>query len=268
MHHVAGVHSVNEISVRNQEWRNHDFAKYDAIIHVAAIVHQPHQQDRELYFHVNKDLAVDVCNVAISKGVKHFVFLSTMGVYGISPSCDGGGRITAQTRCQPKTMYGESKLAAEDSLLNLQTLQKFELSIIRPPMVYGANCPGNYFHRLLWMGKYLPFFPSVRKNILSMINVANLSELLKLIIEQEASGLYCPDDRDGVGTEERLQVISHIFGKNMHMSKMLGWPIARLPLRQLDSLYGDLFYDEGLQYFNEKYIIQSFTDVIMKFKNT
>jgi len=117
----------------------------------------------------------------------------------------------------------------------------------------------------MWMGRFLPIFPSVRKNRLSMIGIGNLCELLRLIVENESTGIYCPQDQDGFGTEERLKAIAELHGRNIHMSKLLGLPIQRLSLPQLDSLYGDLYYADDFNYFGGKYAIESFIDTIKKY---
>lgn len=97
-----------------------------------------------------------------------------------------------------------------------------------------------------------------------MIGIGNLCELLRLIVENESTGIYCPQDQDGFGTQERLKIIAELHGRNIHMSKLLGLPIQCLPLTQLDSLYGDLYYDDDFIYFGGKYAIESFSDTIEK----
>ena len=242
----------------------HDFSRYDAVLHVAAIVHQPHQQDRDLYSRVNRDLPRAICRQAVGQGVKQFVFLSTMGVFGVAPSRGGEGKITASTECRPSSHYGESKLAAERDLQEMQREHPFALSIIRPPMVYGRGCPGNYFHRLMRMGRLLPAFPLARSNRLSMIGIGNLCELLRLIIEGESAGIYCPDDRDGFGTEQRLSAIASLHGRRIRMSRVLGLPIRWLPWKKLDSLFGDLYYSDDFNHFGNRYVIDSFRDTVRR----
>jgi UDP-glucose 4-epimerase len=229
---------------------------------VAAIVHQRQQQDRELYFRVNRDLPVDVCRQAVSQGVKHFVFLSSMAVYGKAPDRSGQGVVSPLTACLPSGIYGESKLAAEEGLTSLQREIPFTLSLIRPPMVYGPGCPGNYFKRLLWMGRYLPVFPDVRDNRLSMIGIRNLCELIRLTIETDAGGIFCPDDLDGYGTRERLRVIAEVNGRSLRFSKLLGLPLRQWPMKQLDALFGDLYYSADFNHFDGKYRIESFAEGI------
>lgn len=261
MRHAGGACDVEELSVRGEAWRAHDFSPYDAVLHVAAIVHQPRLRDRDLYFRVNRDLPRELCRKAVREGVGQFVFMSTMAVYGRAPSYDGAGEITPMTECSPCTPYGESKHAAENDLLELQTHHPFRLGIVRAPMIYGAGCPGNYFPRLMWMGRRLPLFPSLRDNRLSMIGIRNLCELLRLIIEREADGVHCPDDLDAFGTQNRLGAIAATFGRRLRLARIpapfSGW----LSLERLGSLYGDLYYG-GFDHFSGSYVLDSFEATI------
>ena len=101
-----------------------------------------------------------------------------------------------------------------------------------------------------------------------MIGIGNLCELLRLIIENPSTGIYCPQDQDGFGKEDRLRIIAALNGRNIYMSKFLGMPIRGLPFPQLDSLYGDLYYGDDFNHFAGKYFIDSFLDTIKKGRNT
>ena len=130
---------VTFVSVRNSEWKKMDFSKYDTILHVAAIVHQKEQPEMEaLYYAVNTKLTEELADKARAERVRQFVFLSTMSVYGMTM-----GQITEETECTPITFYGKSKLAAERYLCE-QRSDTFKVAVIRPPMIYGKACTGNY----------------------------------------------------------------------------------------------------------------------------
>src|SRR5699024_10788005 len=132
-------YKVDKISVRHDDWKEKDFSQYDSIVHVAGIAHQKEtKKNRDLYYRINRDLAIDLANKSKKDGVKHFVFLSTMSVYGIEE-----GVITEDTPLIPKTHYGISKKEAEESIASLED-ENFKVAILRPPMIYGKGCPGNY----------------------------------------------------------------------------------------------------------------------------
>lgn len=75
-------YSIDTVSLRNDEWRNRDFSKYDVLFHAVAIVHKKEKSEMEdIYYKVNRDLAVDVAKKAKQEGIKQFIFMST----GIRP---------------------------------------------------------------------------------------------------------------------------------------------------------------------------------------
>src|SRR5699024_4004170 len=97
-------------------------------------------------------------------------FLSTMSVYGLNE-----GIINEHTPLKPKTHYGKSKLQAEERIKLLAT-DTFKVAIIRPPMIYGKGCKGNY-QRLRKLALMTPVFPDIY-NYLRMI-IVNQSLKLK-----------------------------------------------------------------------------------------
>jgi len=128
---------VDTIDMIGDDWRKKSFAGYDAILHVAGIVHQKKEHKiKDLYYKVNRDLAYETAKKAKEAGVKHFVFLSSMSVYGIEE-----GVIDETTPVRPKSAYGKSKAEAEELIGGLED-EFFTVSIIRPPMVYGKGCKG------------------------------------------------------------------------------------------------------------------------------
>ena len=101
---------VKYVSVRNGISED-EFTDVDVVVHCAAIVHKKEAKFAILYDKVNYELTVDIAEKAKKKGVKQFIFMSTMAVYGKSE-----GEINGNTPLQPKTLYGESKLKAEKAL--------------------------------------------------------------------------------------------------------------------------------------------------------
>src|SRR5690606_11147904 len=156
----------------DDRWKEKSFSAYDAIFHTAAIVHVK-EKDISRYFKVNRDLTVELANKAKNEGVKQFIFLSTMGVYGTEI-----GYITKDNIPSPKTPYAQSKYEAEKILIEMNS-SNFNVAILRPPIVYGRGCPGNY-SRLAKLAVMLPIFPEM-DNKRSMIYIDNLSEFIKLI---------------------------------------------------------------------------------------
>lgn len=231
--------TVEAVSARNGKWQESDFSEYDTVLHVAAIVHKKEQPEMlSMYQEVNTQLPVDLAKKAKSSGVKQFVFLSTMAVYGSQPS-----PISGNTRLQPTTMYGKSKLEAEQKLKDLAD-EKFTVIILRPPMVYGPNCPGNYA-RLSGLACKLPFFPNV-KNQRSMVYIENLCACIHEEIEKRAESyrIICPQNIEYVNTTELVKAIRKSHGKGTLILPFPQLVMGCLATRisTIEKLFGDYYY--------------------------
>ena len=165
-------YTVDTVDMIDGSWREKSFAGYDAVFHVAGIAHvKETDENRSLYYSVNHDLAVETANKAKTDGVSLFVILSTMSVYGMLT-----GHITKQTECHPINAYGKSKLMADEELRGMET-DSFRVAILRPPMVYGKNCKGNY-QQLRNFALKSPVFPKYFNNR-SMVYIDNLYEFVR-----------------------------------------------------------------------------------------
>ena len=241
------------------------FRGYDAVYHTAAIVHQPRSKDApgELarYRAVNCDLAVDAAKKAKAEGVRQFVFLSTMAVYGLTAAFGETVTITAQTPTVPTDNYGLSKLEAERALLALEG-PDFRVAILRPPMIYGKDCKGN-FRSLVSFARRLPFFPKV-PNQRSMLYVGSLNRLVQQIIDREDRGIFCPQDPEYVNTSAMVQAIAAAQGKHLVLVPGFSWAfhLLRHLTGAVDKAFGSLVYDKSLSELEEDYRIASFPDSV------
>lgn len=258
-------YQVDCLSLRSGDWKEQSFRGYDAVYHTAAIVHQPRSKDApgELarYRAVNCDLAVDAAKKAKAEGVRQFVFLSTMAVYGLTAAFGKTVTITAQTPTVPKDNYGLSKLEAERALLSLEG-PDFRVSILRPPMIYGKDCKGN-FRSLVSMARRLPFFPKV-PNRRSMLYVGSLNRLVQQIIDREERGIFCPQDPEYVNTSAMVQAIAASQGKHLLLIPGFSWALHLLRhlTGAVDKAFGSLVYDKALSKLEEDYCIASFPDSV------
>ncbi len=230
---------VTELDVRGDAWERADFSGVDAVVHVAGIVHRP-QTDDAPYDQVNRALALRVAERAKAAGVRQLVFFSTMSVYGLSM-----GRIDADTPCAPVNAYGKSKLAAEDGLRALAD-DAFHVAVLRPPMIYGPGCKGNY-PRLSGLVRKLPVFPKIR-NERSMLYIGTLCGFMLGLLDSGAGGLYFPQDKEYVDTCELVRCIAKYQGKRVCQLPGFGWLIRLLEPRvsALGKLFGSLTYDRGM----------------------
>lgn len=252
-------YKVDTIDMRGNQWKYKPFGTYDVIYHIAAIVHVK-ENDTEKYFSVNRDLAVEVAKKAKAEGVRQLIFLSTMGVYGKET-----GLIGENTKLNPKTPYAQSKLEAE-SLLSELTDDSFKVATLRPPIVYGKDCRGNY-PRLAGMALKVPIFPKV-KNERSMIFIDNLSEFVRLVIDKELSGLFFPQNRDYVNTTELVQLIAKVHGKELKSTRLFN-PFVSLGIKMSETfgkVFGSFVYDKKMSVGPEEleYETCSFEDSIKR----
>ena len=216
-----GGYTIDAISVRSDEWKKKDFSQYDVIYHVAAVVHKKEKPEMKSFYDiVNKDLPIEVAKKAKSEGIKQFIFMSTMAVYGEDGNLDKNVVIGLNTETNPRTYYGKSKLLAEIELNKLND-DKFKVAILRPPLIYGSNCTGNYA-KLEKLALSLPVFPMI-DNQRSMLYIDKLNEYVKGYIDDELEGLFLPQDEQYVNTSLLVKKIATDNGKKMYLSKSLGF---------------------------------------------
>lgn len=250
------AYSADVLDMLDAGWREYDFGGYDAVYHVAGIAHRKEtSENAHLYYEVNRDLALEVARKAKSAGVPQFIFLSSMSVYGIER-----GVITPDTTPSPKSNYGRSKLEAEEGMTELAS-EDFKICVLRPPMVYGKGCKGN-FCSVISLVKKLPFFPKV-SNRRSMIYIDNLSSFVKLAIDRELSGLYFPQNREYMNTSEMAMGIAEGLGKKCRLSRILGFGVKLLvPFVSLAKKgFGTLVY-ENTEALDFEYIVISAEDSV------
>ena len=228
---------VKYVSVRNGISED-EFTDVDVVVHCAAIVHKKEAKFAILYDKVNYELTVDIAEKAKKKGVKQFIFMSTMAVYGKSE-----GEINGNTPLQPKTLYGESKLKAEKALEKIAD-ENFKVSIIRPPMVYGRSCPGNY-KKLRMLALKLPVFPLV-ENKRSFIYVENLAYFVWNTISEGKEGIFMPMDSKTESTDTMSKYICSVNNKEIKFSPFLRKMVKKIPLNSLKKAFGSLYYGNDI----------------------
>ena len=230
------------IDVVDDKWKDADFSVYDAVVHVAAIVHkQEKNYTQHQYYKVNTDLAVEIADKAKNSGVGQFVFLSTMSVYGVV-----NGVVDKNTELKPFNSYGKSKLKAE-KLLKALSDDRFVVTNVRPPIVYGKGCKGNY-NDLASFARKMPFFPEY-KSERSMIYIDNLCEFIKKCIDENLSGDFCPQDKSYVNTSHMVKLVADANGKKIRLTKVFNLFITlslKMKITVVQKVFGSLTYDKDL----------------------
>lgn len=252
-----GGYVVDSISLRNDLWRERCFSEYDVVFHCAGIAHIKETKDNaELYYKVNRDLAFETAEKAKNDGVKQFIFLSSMSVYGIER-----GVIDKNSPLNPKSNYGKSKLQAEGLITALND-DFFKVVIIRPPMVYGRGCKGNYL-RLAKLSMKISIFPDI-VNIRSMIHVGNLCEFIKLLVDDYNSGTFFPQNEEYVCTTEMVTLIGEFHGNKIRLTKFFNPFIKMCNFSSINKLFGNLYYDKGMSKYKKDYCVKDFKNSILE----
>lgn len=249
-------YQVDTIDMMDNSWQQNSFKGYDCIFHVAGIAHQDNgrisNKNKKLYFRVNCDLAVETAKKAKADGVAQFIFMSTMSVYGQRGSVVHPVVITRDTKPNPQNAYGESKLKAEEGILSLQE-ESFHVCILRPPMIYGPGCKGNY-KTLEKFAKTFPLFPDI-KNQRSMLHIDRLCETVKDAVDTACRGILFPQDSEYICTSRMVEQIAQENGKKMLLTKVFN-PALRLlshfsPV--INKTFGSLVYQQDpASYVNKK----------------
>ena len=250
-------YTVDTVDMIGDAWKEKDFSGYDVVFHVAGIAHIKETADnQDLYYKVNRDLAYETAQKAKQEGVEQFIFLSSMSVYGIE-----NGVIDKSTPLKPNSAYGKSKIEAENSINKLQD-DSFTVATLRPPMVYGKGCRGNY-PRLVGLALKTPIFPKV-DNKRSMIYIDNLSEFVKQLIDNRSGGLFFPQNAEYVNTSEMVRLIAEAHCKGMVMTKLFNPLLSLLNLSMVNKVFGDLVYDMSMSEYKSDYRICEFRETIKK----
>lgn len=215
-----------------------------SIIHLAGVAHQFAEISDEEYFHVNCSLPVALATKAKEAGVQHFIYLSSVKVYGESAASK---ILDERSACKPVDAYGKSKLQAEQALLALND-DAFCVSIIRPVLVYGPGVKGNLAQLIkLFSKRRLMVFPRI-KNRRSMVNVGKLCRMIALLIEKRLAGIFIASDIGATSSYALAEAIAKQKGCRLLPLpgvKLLGLALYYFKRPVYDRLFGSFEFDSS-----------------------
>jgi len=263
----CALYQVEKLSLRGEDWKTADFSGYDTILHVAGMAHadvsKVSEETKQLYYQINAELPARVAKKAKAEGVKQFIHLSSVIVYGDSAGVGKEKMITADTIPHPSSFYGDSKLKGEEKLQAICS-EDFKVAILRLPMVCGKGSKGNYPILAKMAGK-TPVFPNIR-NKRSMIYIENLAEFIRLLAEKGCGGLFFPQNEEYVITARMVQLIGVAKGKKVRLWGVLNpfvWLASKLPGgvgALANKAFGSLTIEQGLsghdEYAYQKYSLE------------
>lgn len=258
-------YQVDTINMRGDEWRSKSFSNYDAVYHVAGIAHSDYgkisAERADLYYRVNTHLAVETAKKAKADGVKQFIFMSSASVYGESAPIGKDKVVYRDTPVSPVNSYGDSKVQAENGIMPLQD-EHFKVAVLRPPMIYGKGCKGNY-STLTKLAKKLPVFPYV-DNQRSMLYIENLVEFVRLVVDNEEQGIFWPQNNEYTNTSEMVKMIAQVHDKRVVMIKGLNWALKLMShvTGLVNKAFGSLRYDHEMSRYKQEYCVRNLADSI------
>ena len=224
----------------------------DVVVHLAGIAHRDNVVHSD-YVQVNTRGTRELATASIERGVKRFIFLSTVKVHGehTGLSADKDAVLNESSSLSAIDPYSHSKLQAENSLREICRNSDMQYVILRPPLVYGPGVKANFYRlmKMVWNGWWMPF--ARVGNQRSMIYVENLCDIIELLVKSEcvnnAEFLVKDDD---MSTTRLVQELSWAMGKPPRLFYM-PLPLVRIIARLLgksetvEKLYRSLAIDDN-----------------------
>lgn len=216
----------------------------ETIVHLAGRAHVLNEAAADpitLFRRVNVDATLQLAKSAVASGVKRFVFVSSIGVNGTET---GEAPFTEESGDHPHSPYAISKFEAEAALKNLVRRSSMELVIIRPPLVYAGDAPGNFARllKLVAMGLPLPFLAS--ENRRSLVALENLINFIIVCMEHPAAAgeTFLISDGTEISTADIVRSLSTGMGRCPRLVYIpVSWIRCGARLMRRDNLYSQLF---------------------------
>lgn len=188
----------------------------DVVIHTAARVHVMHDASRNPlteFRHVNVYGTLSLAQQAAYRGVRRFVFISSIKVNGEETPL--GHPFVEDDKPAPHDAYAISKYEAEDGLLKLALETGMEVVIIRPSLVYGPGVKANFHKIMRWLVKGIPLPLGAIHNKRSMVALENLVDLIVTCIEHPAAAnqVFLVGDGEDLSTTDLLRRLGAALGK-------------------------------------------------------
>jgi nucleoside-diphosphate-sugar epimerase len=210
-------------------WDNYTNAScdYDVVIHLAGLAHDTYNSKQEQeYFEVNHQLTVGLVNwINQSKKSVKLIYLSSIKVYEDSLI------INEKTPKKPQSVYGQSKLAAENTIIdNLSSNHTYY--ILEPVMIYGIGNKGNLPKLYYSLSAGIPYPFGNWKNKRSILAIENLNyTITQLLKSKAASDYFIISDDATISTSE---MIGELFKETKNT--YIRWGIPKFLVRTLIKL--------------------------------
>ena len=244
--------TVIPLSIRNGDYQLDNTA--DAIIHLVGKAHDTkNTSDDNEYYRVNTDLTIALFDKFLQSDIKDFIFFSSVKAAADSVE----GTLTEDSKANPQTAYGKSKLKAETYLLSKQLPSNKRLIIIRPCMIHGEGNKGNLnlLYKVIKFG--IPWVLADYDNRRSFISIDNLNYVVYEILNHPEipSGIYNTADDKPMSTNALITLIAESINKKPRLLK-----IPKFVINQMAKI-GDKAHlplnTERLQKLTESYVVSN-----------
>jgi len=192
----------------------------DIVIHLAGVAHVRKVTDgsslEEKFRKTNVTATLELANQSLLAGVKKFIFISSIGVNG--SSTDEFPFVYDQNP-NPIEFYAKSKYEAELGLKDIFGDTNISLMIIRPPLVYGPNAPGNFNDLLKLVHSGVPLPLGRARNMKSLISIYNLVDLIFTVANSNvvSDQTFLASDDDDISLVDLLHKIGQSLDKNIRI---------------------------------------------------
>jgi UDP-glucose 4-epimerase len=193
----------------------------EAVVHLAARVHHPHEEQAiELYQSVNTEGTLRLARCAANAGVRQLIFVSTALVHGSSN--EGRAAFSENDILTPRGVYGRSKAAAEAGLQALAQESDMSVTVIRPPLIYGAGAKGNFKLLVSAVRRGIPLPFAAIRNRRAFLSVENLSSFVehRLSHADRKFEAFLLADCEQVSTPEFVERIARATGVSSRLFPM------------------------------------------------
>ena len=230
------------------------FNKQKAFIHLAGKAHDLKKtSDDKEYFEVNTELTKRLFDQFLESDCEIFIYMSSVKAV----ADQANGILTEDVKPNPLTVYGKSKLAAEEYILSRNNLKNKRVYILRPCMIHGPNNKGNLNLLYSFVSKGIPYPFGKYFNKRSFVSIDNLCFIINELIDNNKieSGIYNIADDVSLSTIDLVRIISEVLNKPTRIIKL-----PKLFVRFLAKV-GDflpiLINSERLQKLTENYEISN-----------
>lgn len=201
---------------------------FDAIIHLAGKAHDTKNQSvAQTYFDINTGLTLKIFDFFLESSAKKFIFFSSVKAVADSVV---GDMLTEEVIPTPVGPYGESKIAAENYILDklkkndggskLYDYDK-QVYILRPCMIHGPGNKGNLNLLYNVVKKGIPWPLGDFENKRSFTSIDNLCYVVEgLLTKDVISGIYHMGDDEALSTNELIVLMSRVLERKPHLWKM------------------------------------------------